>query len=159
MLWTLDQCNLCVCNSGKSVSAKAVAASSGATAITVTGVEILSKGKQAGLYFRNLLDKMRKQKGHHIVIILDDADAIIKSRDSIRSNNDASSVHSCYYLLLEAMRESSLKLSFIVTTSLNGSSSVDSAFLDRYKIYMAPTLYWSVISRTRAEQTDRSLFF
>ena len=79
-------------------------------------------------------------KDRHIVVILDDADAIIKSRDSISSSDVAPCIHSCYYLLLEAMRESSLKLSFIITTSLNDFSSVDYAFLDRYRTFVASFL-------------------
>ena len=115
---------------GKSITAQAIATASGATVISMSGAEILSKGNMAGSSMRLLLDTAKKNEKAQVVVILDDADTIIKSRGVIKSDT-ATAVHSCFYLLLEAIRESNIGMSLIITASSDIIENIDAALIDR----------------------------
>jgi hypothetical protein len=120
---------------GKTLSAIAMAQACGASYTIVSGSELQSLGSQAGSLFRSLLDDTRRKKEIRTIII-DDADLMITTRatqsiNATDSVNEVASVHCCLYVLLEAIRQSNLGMSIIITTSLKRISSIDSALLDR----------------------------
>jgi SpoVK/Ycf46/Vps4 family AAA+-type ATPase len=124
---------------GRTRSAYAIAAASGIPSVLINGMEIASKGNQAGHLLRSILEEARNRESK-VVVIIDNADSIITSRSNQndRCNRnpgsgpcEVSSGNCCLYLLLEYMREARLGLSLIVTTSLDKLTSIDTAFLDR----------------------------
>lgn len=129
------------CEAGRTLSAHAIAAASGISPVVINGVELASKGNQAGYLLHSILEKARNQESK-VVVIIDNADSMISSRSRRNDKCNAtsnmgqglceySSGNCCLYLLLEYMREARLGLSLIVTTSLDKVSSIDIAFLDR----------------------------
>jgi len=116
---------------GKTLTANTLADISGATVITVGGLD-LSGGNKVGSVFRSLLDGARKHKNSPVLVIIDEADAIIGARsyNELECETAPASVHCCFFLLLEAIRESTAGMSVIITTSLP-LSHIDIALLDR----------------------------
>ena len=112
---------------GKSICADALAYDSGIQYITLSVPEFLGLGSHAAVYIFDLLNKIKRGKTPTIVIIDEADDIILERNDSISSNGFT---QGCFYVLLQAMRESSLHLSVIVTTSL-ALSEIDTAILDR----------------------------
>lgn len=109
----------------------------------VNGIELASKGNQAGSLLRSILEEARNRESK-VVVIIDNADSIITSRSNQNNKctrntgattQDGSIIsgsgHCCLYLLLEYMREARLGFSVIVTTSLDKLAGIDIAFLDR----------------------------
>ena len=123
------------CESGRTLSAHAIAAASDISPMVINGVELASKGNNAGYLLRSILEEA-KNRDSKVVVIIDNADSIITSRSNQTLNLgsgpcDVSSGNCCLYVLLEYMRDARLGLSVIVTTSLDKLTSIDIAFLDR----------------------------
>lgn len=133
---------------GKSTLAQLVAAMTSVPVTVLSGNDLLSLGNQGGLYLRTVLQECVTKK-RITVILIEDADVIIKSRkstvavtaapeSSILRNSHSSSrsiavppaLNCCLYALLEGIRESSPYFSIVMTSRL-ASTGVDSAVLDR----------------------------
>jgi len=112
----------------KTPGARIVASQSGLRFVTICGGDLQALGPGAGIYLRQLLDSAKAGRSATIVII-DEADVMISERDEIASNTSLSA-HSCFYVLLQAMRDSCPNLTVILTTS-RPLLGIDVALLDR----------------------------
>jgi hypothetical protein len=112
---------------GKSIVADAVAYDSGVSYATINASEILALGDQASLFLFDFLDKIKRGRVP-TVVILDQVDEIIVKRELALLSNGCT--ESCFYVLLQTMREACPALSVILTTKL-AVSDVDKAITDR----------------------------
>jgi hypothetical protein len=112
---------------GKSMVADSIAHDSKVTYATINASEILALGDQASLFLFDFLDKI-KRGSVPTVVILDQVDEIIVKRELALLSNGYT--ESCFYVLLQTMREACPALSVILTTKL-ALSDVDKAITDR----------------------------
>lgn len=125
---------------GKSISALKVSEVSGLPIITFCESDLETLGDKAGIYLRQELSSTKNDwfiGSNPAIIIIDSADALVGSRSDKSTNGDSrgSSISNCFYVLLEAIRESSPNISIIITTNKH-ASEIDSAILDRFNIYI-----------------------
>lgn len=112
---------------GKTMAARAVAQDSGLAVSALCGADLEALGLSAGLHLRQLLDGAARGRGGKTLVIIDEADSIIASREYSETKTAASP---CLFSLLQAMREGSSNLCIIITTRKK-VHDIDSALLDR----------------------------
>ena len=112
---------------GKTMAARAVALDSGLAVSALCGADLEALGLSGGLHLRQLLDAAAKGRGGKRIVIIDEADSIIASREGSGAKTPATP---CLFSLLQAMGEASSNLCIIITTRKK-MHDIDSAFLDR----------------------------
>jgi hypothetical protein len=148
---------------GKSLAATALAHSSGIPYLTLCGGDILgasptlsspgaissTHSRGPGGLLRDVLDSARTaNQGKGFLVILDEADALIKSSNRLRlpfSGGNApqpplstsleavgEAVADCLHILLHRLKINSPSLGAIITTSME-LETIDGAFLDRFR--------------------------
>lgn len=110
---------------GKSITSSVITAQLGIPCISICEGDLEMLGSKAGVYIRDLFDGI-KSSSSSVVVLIDGADASIKSRNSRKITQ----VSHSFYALLQSIRINSPRVSVIITTRLP-IADIDIALLDR----------------------------
>lgn len=118
---------------GKSLLIELIAVSSGLNYYILNGRDLLALNNPqiSAKYLQKIVKDIKLSSSSNntsSLIFIDDCDSFIRSRQ----HYNASSVHDCFYTLLDFMRsDMSPNIGFILVSSLDSLACVDSAILDR----------------------------
>ena len=112
---------------GKSITADAIAYDAGLSYATINASEVLALGDKSSLFLFDFLQNIKKGRTP-TVVILDQVDEIILQRGE--AIDAVGFTESCFYVLLQIMREANPLLSLILTTKL-AIRDIDAAITDR----------------------------
>jgi len=114
---------------GKSFGADALVYDAGVAYATIHASEVLALGEKSALFLFDFLHRIQtKSAGAPTMVIVDGVDELVLKRQA--ALDCAGFTESCFYVLLQIMRNPSTQLGVILTTKL-ALAEVDPAILDR----------------------------